>query len=154
MSTDRRPYSAAEEETFGHVDDERDNEESLEQEILEAEGYKGADRHGTTPAEEQLGVSLDEALEDEEPDELGEAVTDSWGEGPDPQAGELHDQEDVWAEESPAAAAQEEIHVTVDDRERAEVIRESGEQGPPPDPDDDEALDEDREQEPKPDDWR
>ncbi|MCH7229273.1 hypothetical protein L0U85_00090 [Glycomyces sp. L485] len=155
MRDDRKPYSDDEKETFGYIDDEEESEESLEDEILDAEDYQGADRYGTTPAEEQLGVPLDEGLAEEEPDEPAESVTDEWEGGPDPQAGELHDQEAVWAEESPAAGTdQSDIHITEDDRERAESLRESWEEGPPPDPTDDEALDEDRDQEPGPDDWR
>ncbi|GAB3655385.1 hypothetical protein [Glycomyces tarimensis] len=155
MSDDREPYSAHEKDSFEWIDDEKQTEEPVEEEILSMEDYKGADRHGTTPAEERRGVPLDEALAEERPDEPSEAVTDEWASGPDPQAGQLHDKEDVWAEESPSAAADlGEIHVTEDDREHTETIRESWEEGPPPDPTDDRALDEDRDAEPKADDWR
>lgn len=156
MSEDRRPYSAAEKETFGFVDDEEQSERPLEEEMLGAEDYRGADRYGTTPAEERRGVPLDEYIEDEEPDEPSEEVTDDWPEAPDPRAGTLVDNFDVFAEEvSPEPAVdQSAIHITEDDRDRAETIRESWEGDRPLDPDDDMALDEDREAEPEPDDWR
>ena len=154
MSDDRRPYSSEDKDSFEWIDDEEQSERPVVEEIADAEDYKAADNYGTTPFEERHGVPLDEGLAEEEPDEPDESVTDEWQEGPDPQAGELHDQEDVWAEESPAVADLGEIHVTEDDRERAETIRESWEEGPPPDPEDDEALDEDRDQDPQPDDWR
>ncbi|GAB3220399.1 hypothetical protein GCM10027447_04760 [Glycomyces halotolerans] len=163
MSDNREPYSVDEKDAFSWVDDELDNERPVEEEILEAEDYRGANRHGTTPSEEQTNVPLDEALEEERPDEPAEQVTDEWEAGPDPQTGTLVDNFDGYAEETEAPAedpAQGALHETGDDRERAGEIRESWEAGPPADPEADLApteepdVTEDLEPEPEPEDWR
>ncbi|WP_100445279.1 hypothetical protein [Glycomyces xiaoerkulensis] len=137
MSDDRRPYSADEKEAFGYVDDEERTEQPLEEEILEAEDYRGVTRHGTTPAEERTGVPLDEALEEERPEEPDEEVSEEGRDDADPQAGALVDSWDVFAEETeapPEDPEQEAVRETEDDRARAARLRESGEAGPPPDP--------------------
>lgn len=154
--SDREPYSTDDEDVFEWIDDMEQSEQPVEEEILDAEDYRAADRYGTTPAEERRGVPLDEELADEEPDVPSGAVSDEWEEGPDPRVGALPDEGAPYAEEAPGGGAADlgEIHVTDDDRERADVVRESGEEGPPPDSEDDEALDEDRGQEPHWDDWR
>ena len=96
-----------------------------------------------------------EELAAEEPDVQSEAVSDDWSEGPDPKAGTLVDEGGLAARETPRGdAGVGEIHVTEDERDRAGAVRESGEEGPPPDPDDTAALERDRGQEPEPDDWR
>jgi hypothetical protein len=70
-------------------------------------------------------------------------------------SGALHEQGGVYAEEVGGEVADlGEMHVIEDDRDRAESLRESWEAGPPEDARDDAALDEDRAQEPGPDDWR
>ena len=154
MAADRRPYSADEQDTFGQYDDEEPDEQRLEDDILAAEDYVAADRYGTTPAEEQRGTPLEEQLAAEQPETPG-AVPDEWPEGPDPRSGALHDPDGQYAEMAESEPTdQGEIHVTEDDRVRAASIRESWEAGPPEDADDDGRLDEDRAQEPGPDDWR
>lgn len=154
MAADRRPYSADEQETFGQYDDVGLEGQELEEEILEEEDYVAADRFGTTPAEEQRGTPLEEQLEAERPEAPG-AVNDEWQQGPDPRAGTLHDQDGQYAEEAETDPnGQGEIHVTEDDRDRAASLRETWEEGPPEDATDDVSLDEDRDQNPGPDDWR
>lgn len=154
MAADRRPYSADDQETFGVYDDETPDDQALEDDILSAEDYRAADRYGTTPAEEQRGTPLEEQLASEEPETPG-AVPDEWPQGPDPRSGALHGRDGQYAEAAESEPAdQGEMHVTGDDRERAAFLREQGEAGPPEDAEDDEALDEDRDQEPGPDDWR
>jgi hypothetical protein len=151
---DRRPYSAEEQDAFGYIDDEEQNEETVEDAILDAEDYRALNRHGTTPGEERAGVPLEEQLAAEEPETPG-AVPDEWPEGPDPRSGVLHQHGAQYAEEGAGTAGVGEIHVTDDDRARAETLREQWErEGLPEDARDDEALDEDRDQEPGPDDWR
>lgn len=154
--SDREPYSTDDKDAFEWIDDMEQSEQPVEEEILDAEDYKAADRYGTTPAEERRGVPLEEELADEEPDVPSEAVSDEWEEGPDPRAGALFDEDELYAEEAEGGEAADlgEIHVTEDDRARARDMRESWEEGPPPDPENDEALDEDRDQEPRRDDWR
>ncbi len=155
MSDDRKPYAADEEDPFEWIDDVEQSERPVEEAILDADDYFGADRYGTTPAEERQGVPLDEELADEEPDVPSESVSDDWKEGPDPKAGTLYNEDELYAEESPEGdAGLGEIHVTEDDDERAGALRESWEAGPPPDLEDAEGLDEDRDVEPEPDDWR
>lgn len=154
MAADRRPYSAEDQDAFSYIDDEEQSEEPVEEAILGAEGYRALDRHGTTPAEERAGAPLEEQLAAEEPETPG-AVPDEWPEGPDPRSGALHDAGVQYAEEGEGAADLGEIHVTGDDRARAETLREQWERdGLPEDARDDEALDEDRDQAPGPDDWR
>jgi hypothetical protein len=154
MAADRRPYSAEEQDAFSYIDDEEQSEEPVEDAILDAEDYRAADQFGTTPAEEQRGVPLEEQLAAEEPETPG-AVPDEWPQGPDPRSGALHEQGGVYAEEAGGEPADlGEIHVTEDEATRAEALRETWEEGPPEDARDDEALDEDRGQEPGPDDWR
>jgi hypothetical protein len=154
MAADRRPYSAEDQDAFSYIDDEEQSEEPVEDAILDAEGYRAADAYGTTPAEERRGVPLEEQLAAEEPETPG-AVPDEWPEGPDPRAGALHEQGAQYAEEVGGEPADlGEIHVVSDDRDRAASLRESWEEGPPEDAQDDAALDEDRAQEPGPDDWR
>lgn len=155
MSDDRQPYSADEKDVFEWIDDMEQSEQPVKDDILEAEDYKGANRYGTTPAEERRGVPLEEYLADEEPDVPSESVSDDWPEGPDPKAGALHDEDELYAEEaSEGDAGLGEIHVTEDDDERAGDLRESWEAGPPPALEDAEDLDEDRDEEPEADDWR
>ncbi|HLU27868.1 MAG TPA: hypothetical protein VKZ65_05470 [Glycomyces sp.] len=152
--SDREPYSLDDKDEFEWIDDVEQSERPVEEAMLDAEGYE-ADRHGTTPAEERHGPPLEEELAAEEPDVQSEAVSDDWSEGPDPKAGALVDEGGLAARETPRGdAGVGEIHVTEDERDRAGAVRESGEEGPPPDPDDTAALERDRGQEPEPDDWR
>ncbi|MCC3764027.1 hypothetical protein K3N28_13230 [Glycomyces sp. TRM65418] len=154
MAADRRPYSAEDQDSFSYIDDMEQSEEPVVDAILEAEDYRAADNYGTTPAEERRGVPLEEQLAAEQPDTPG-AVPDEWPQGPDPRSGELHDRDGQYAEEAGGEPADlGEIHVTEDDRVRAETLRETWEAGPPEDAQDDAALDEDRGQQPGPDDWR
>ena len=67
MTDQNTTYDAAEHETFGFVDDEQPSEEGLVDAIVDAEGYRGADRHGMTPREEREGTPLDERLAAEVP---------------------------------------------------------------------------------------
>lgn len=156
MSDDREPYSNDDKDAFEWIDDMEQSEQPVEEEILDADDYKAADRYGTTPAEERRGVPLDVELSEERPDVPSESVSDEWEEGPDPRADALFDEDELYAEEAEGGEDADlgEIHVTEDDRERAKAMRESWEEGPPSDPEDTEALDEDRDQEPRRDDWR
>ncbi|HEU5128781.1 MAG TPA: hypothetical protein VFU12_12395 [Glycomyces sp.] len=152
---DREPYSTDDKDAFEWIDDMEQSEQPVEDAILDADDYEGADRYGTTPAEERRGVPLEEELASEEPDVPSASVSDEWREGPDPRAGTLVDDGELTAEEtSDGDADLGEIHVTEDDRDRAGSMRESWEEGPPPDPEAAAALDEDRDPEPEPDDWR
>jgi len=72
MSDNNELYTAGEQETFGYIDDEEENEESLEDDILDADDYQEADRDGMTPAEERRGASLEEELAAEVPDDSGD----------------------------------------------------------------------------------
>jgi len=69
MSDENVPNSAGEQETFGFIDDEEENEESLEEDILDADDYREADRYGMTADEERRGTPLSVELAGEEPDE-------------------------------------------------------------------------------------
>lgn len=53
---------------FEFVDDDEEGDEELEEEILDANDYREADRFGTTPAEESRGAPLDTELAAEEPE--------------------------------------------------------------------------------------
>ncbi|SDD55576.1 hypothetical protein [Glycomyces harbinensis] len=96
MSDQNTPYAAGEQETFGFIDDEEENEESLEDDILNAEGYREAAAFGMTPEEERRGPSLDEELAAEEPDVAdepggpgpGDPIPDEPSEPQDPDSGE------------------------------------------------------------------
>jgi hypothetical protein len=155
--SDREPYSTEDQDPFEWIDDVEQSEQPVEDGILAAEDYKAADRYGTTPAEERRGVPLDQELADEEPDEPSGAVADDWEEGPDPRAEPLFEADELYAREAEGGGDADlgEIHVTEDDRDRAGEMRETWEaENPPPVSDDEEALDEDRGQEPARDDWR
>lgn len=68
MSDQNTPFTAAEQDAFSFIDDEEQNEEPIEEDILDAEGYREADDYGMTPEEQRRGPSLDEELAAEEPD--------------------------------------------------------------------------------------
>jgi hypothetical protein len=68
MSDQNTPYAAAEQETFGFVDDEEPNEESLEDDMLNAGGYREAASYGMTPEEQRRGTPLEQELAAEVPD--------------------------------------------------------------------------------------
>ncbi|MCD0442186.1 hypothetical protein LO763_00910 [Glycomyces sp. A-F 0318] len=74
MSDQNLPYTAAEQETFGFIDDEEANEEPLEDEILDADGYQEAADREMTPEGERRGPSLDEELAAEVPDVSAEVT--------------------------------------------------------------------------------
>ncbi|HZE38185.1 MAG TPA: hypothetical protein VE172_05170 [Stackebrandtia sp.] len=63
-------YSAGEEGELEFVNDDEESDEQLEDEILQADGYREAGRFGTTAAEERRGEPLSQRLSEEEPDVL------------------------------------------------------------------------------------
>ena len=65
---DREPYSTDDKDAFEWIDDMEQSEQPVEEAILDADDYEGADRYGTTPAEERRGVPLAEELAAEEPE--------------------------------------------------------------------------------------
>ncbi|MEV0647392.1 hypothetical protein AB0I28_19190 [Phytomonospora sp. NPDC050363] len=94
MSNER--FDAADNETFGFVDDDDTIEEPdqrLENEILSRDDYGEADRQGTTPEEAREGESLDLRLAAERSDEPAPA-DDSREDGPGPRSGVLVDDGD------------------------------------------------------------
>ncbi|RRR99574.1 hypothetical protein [Glycomyces terrestris] len=72
MADRNTTYDASEQETFGWVDDEEQNEEGLEEDILDARDYREADRFGMTPEEERRGSPLADQLAAEVPEDQGD----------------------------------------------------------------------------------